>query len=913
MDNKIHINKNSQLILLFSSSKNEWEDKTLSVTAMYRGGYRGNFAGYNIYFRGGNTKFFYKKENVRILDKIRDINIDKHDVYAGNVRLKATKLELFESGYYRVHEGGKMYVCRNIRLKSNRYKDILTYFIKLAEYAGTIAEENSPLSILSQQYNRFSSDLPNSVLIDYLQGEYKTVSHKGNEAILAFDFNQSQKAAIENALKSNISVIEGPPGTGKTQTILNLIASIVYHGKKCAVISNNNTAIDNVLEKLEEEQLAFITARLGNSTNVQQFFEGNNNDDLSQFLMTEVQPFTNKEKTRIHKLNAQTKIIQDIEVETALLDTELAGLLTEERHYADFSNEKNFLKEGLHSKHYLELMIRLGKPMKLGFLSRWLLGFKYRTKINETNIANLLLNAEKLYYKSRIVELNRKITKNREYLNSHNKELVREELRSLYKKLLQNKLHKHYEKLELNSFDAGSYKRHYKDFLSRYPVILSTSQSLVNNVPAQFMFDYLIIDEASQGDLLSTIPAMSCARNLVVVGDSRQLQQIEEELLIPKSVELSKTYDIPSIYHYGANSVLKSVKDAVRDAPVTLLREHYRCAPDIINFCNKMFYNGELVVMTQNQGKHIEIIKTVPGNHARKNPDGSGLYNQREIDAVADILKSTNAGSIGVITPFRHQANCIQALQNDSTVEADTIHKFQGRQKEEVILSFVVNSLDKAPEHVENRLYDFVTNNQLLNVAISRAKDKITAIVSDKVYHSSNNPVSDFIKYAEYMYGSDIIRESAITSVFDILYSDYTKLLISKFREVPKAHKTELLMCELIDDLLLEYQHVGYAMHTRLSSLVKVPDSFSEEERNYLLHPWTHVDYLFYNKVTKERLFVLEVDGIRYHEQNKKQKEHDEIKDRVLKLNNLPVCRFKTNESNERMRLNDILRTSYNL
>lgn len=82
---------------------------------------------------------------MRILDKIRDINIEKHDVYAGNVRLKATKLELFESGYYRVHEGGKMYVCRNIRLKSNHYKDILTYFIKLAEYAGTIAEENSPL------------------------------------------------------------------------------------------------------------------------------------------------------------------------------------------------------------------------------------------------------------------------------------------------------------------------------------------------------------------------------------------------------------------------------------------------------------------------------------------------------------------------------------------------------------------------------------------------------------------------------------------------------------------------------------------------------------------------------------------------------------------------------------------------
>jgi very-short-patch-repair endonuclease len=97
-------------------------------------------------------------------------------------------------------------------------------------------------------------------------------------------------------------------------------------------------------------------------------------------------------------------------------------------------------------------------------------------------------------------------------------------------------------------------------------------------------------------------------------------------------------------------------------------------------------------------------------------------------------------------------------------------------------------------------------------------------------------------------------------------------------------------------------------MHTRLGKLVEVPDAFSEEERKYILHPWTHVDFVFYNKLSKERLFVLEVDGIRYHEQDKKQSEHDAIKDRVLRANNLPVYRFKTNESNEKGRLFEILR-----
>ena len=483
------------------------------------------------------------------------------------------------------------------------------------------------------------------------------------------------------------------------------------------------------------------------------------------------------------------------------------------------------------------------------------------------------------------------------------------ELKSLYRLFLENI----YQGITIRNtaikeFSKESYRNDFDNFLLRYPVVLSTSQSLLNNAPKGFTFDYLIIDEASQGDLLSSVLAMSCAKNLVVVGDSRQLQQIEEERLFLQSEKLSKEYDVPKAYRYESNSILKSVKNAVSGVPTTLLKEHYRCAPDIINFCNKMFYDGELVAMTKNSGKHIEVIKTVPGNHARSNPNGSGLYNQREIDEIENILKESISNSIGIISPFRYQANLITGKYGTDRIEADTIHKFQGRQKEEVILSFVVNSLDKNPNNVENRLYDFVTNAKLLNVAISRGRNKVTAIVADKVYHSSNNAINDFIKYAEYLYGSDVTRESTVTSVFDLLYSEYTNTLLSKYKERPNKHKTELLMCDIINQVLKHHSYIGYSMHTRLGKLVKVPDTFSDEERRYILHPWTHVDFLFYNKVSKEKLFVLEVDGIRYHEQDKKQAEHDDIKNRVLQSNNIPIFRFKTNESNEKQRLTEIIK-----
>ena len=87
----------------------------------------------------------------------------------------------------------------------------------------------------------------------------------------------------------------------------------------------------------------------------------------------------------------------------------------------------------------------------------------------------------------------------------------------------------------------------------------------------------------------------------------------------------------------------------------------------------------------------------------------------------------------------------------------------------------------------------------------------------------------------------------------------------------------------------------------------------NDEEIKYVLHPWTHVEFLFYNKITKERLFVIEVDGIRYHEQSIKQAAHDEIKNKVLLENGIAIYRFKTNESNEKTRLMQILNDySYN-
>jgi len=907
MDNRISINPNHQALLLYNSSRDKWEDKTESISAIYEAYYYGNHTGYDIYFRGGSGKFFYKSEKVKILSKKETIDIRKQDVYVEEHRVIARQVDAFEQGYFRVQSSVRTYFGKQVSFKNNQYREIYRYFKSLAGYAVGVADENSPLSFLSQRYLRMEDEVPDSVLLDYLQGKIRSLTQK-ERLILPFDFNQSQAKAITAALQFNISVIEGPPGTGKTQTILNLIANILYAGKNCAVISNNNTAVENVYEKLEEEKLAFLAASLGRRTNVIEFFENDQQALLTEFLEQKPDPLTDQELKRMDALSQTIRKIQDVEVETAVMESQLIELQHEKRYYELVTDDPLSMKEGLSSTTYLSLILRLQEARKLWFFERWLIAYRHGLKRWNKDTNDLIQSIEHLYYISRKKELTHQIESNKHYLKSQHKEQIAKELQVLYRKSLEHHIYQHYSNQEDKTFTAQNYRDDFMGFLQRYPVVLSTSHSLLNNAPRGFCFDYLIIDEASQGDLLSSTLAMSCARNLVVVGDSRQLQQIDEEMLFEQSELLANQYEVPEAYRYSSNSILKSVKEAVKRAPTTLLKEHYRCAPDIISFCNKMFYDGELVAMTRNDGNHLEIVKTVEGNHARTNPSGSGLYNQREIDEIANLLNENNSKSVGIITPFRYQADLLTRQFASETVEADTIHKFQGRQKEEVILSFVVNSLDQDPNKEKSRLYNFVTNEKLLNVAISRGRKKVTAIVADKVFHSENNIISDFIKYAEYLYGTEATRESTVTSVFDLLYSEQSNILLEKYKNRPNEHKTELLMCEIIENLLVDYSKIGYAMHIRLGSIVKATEDFTQEELKYILHPWTHVDFLFYNKVSKQKLFVLEVDGIKYHEQDKKQAEHDRIKDKILIANNIQVYRFKTNQSNEKERLNNILK-----
>src|SRR5690606_31594618 len=112
-----------------------------------------------------------------------------------------------------------------------------------------------------------------SVLSNYIDGINPPISAPNEILIYPFGCNENQKLAVETTLKNCISIIEGPPGTGKTQTILNIIANLIVQEKTVAIVSNNNSAIFNVQKKLVNYGYEMVVASLGNNENKAAFFD----------------------------------------------------------------------------------------------------------------------------------------------------------------------------------------------------------------------------------------------------------------------------------------------------------------------------------------------------------------------------------------------------------------------------------------------------------------------------------------------------------------------------------------------------------------------------------------------------------------------------------------------------------------
>ena len=777
---------------------------------------------------------------------------------------------------------------------------VFDYYKALSKYASELSnDEKSIDSLMFKLYDNITKVNPISVLNSYTNQKILSRKFDKTKMIYPFNTNLSQNQAIHNAFSENLSIISGPPGTGKTQVILNIIANCIYQNKKVAVISNNNTAIENVYIKMKEYGFDFLIAYLGNRDNVDKFFE--HNDDIKENIK-KLQHYKKQDNNIYHYQQTiekfdKTKIrIQEIKQEIIKFDQE-------KKHFqSKYTSVSNLNLEDLNYSKLLKLQKFIFKVNKLNFLNRIILKIKYKISIKSQVKLELLQDYLNLaYYDFKIEQLVNEKKELENFINNNNYDDIVKMLKKDSFDSLCNSIFKKYESKQFVTFNASNYRMFFNDFIDRYPVTLSTTHSLLRNCKNNFLYDLVIIDEASQSDILTSLLTMNVAKNMVIIGDSKQLSQIDNKEIYGASEELAKHYKIKKCYQYKDNSILESVIKLPVKVKNTILKEHYRCESRIIDFCNKKFYDSNLIICTNKSNEDsLIIVHTVEGNHARRNPHGTGQYNDREAQEILEILSTLDEKDVGIITPFRAQADYILKLIRDRypNVEVDTIHKYQGRQKKVIILSTVVNDLKEVEEDF---ISNFVTNDRLLNVAISRAIDKIYLVVSDKVYNSKNNNISEFIDYIKYY--SNNYKKGVVVSIFDELY----KMKYEVIKKTPLYKKVdsyaEELVLSLIKDILKDFNELDVSLHVKLSDLITDFTGFSVEELKYINHKWTHVDFVIFNKITHRPVLCIEVDGTKYHDYNYVQKEHDLIKNEVLRLNNLKLLRIRTNESNEKEKI----------
>jgi superfamily I DNA and/or RNA helicase len=297
--------------------------------------------------------------------------------------------------------------------------------------------------------------------------------------------------------------------------------------------------------------------------------------------------------------------------------------------------------------------------------------------------------------------------------------------------------------------------------------LLSTCHPLRDSIAQGYLLDYLIIDEASQVNLLLAGLAMSCARDVVVVGDQRQLP--------PIPIDAANGHMPPVPAYDCQHNLLASLTELYdADLPRTLLCEHYRCNPVIIGFCNKKFYGGELVPYTSSGAERpMIVVRTVEGNHMRQHREG-GRSNQREVDVITqevipEYCRGFAGTDIGVTAPYQLQAS--KAADVLDQAKADTVHKFQGRQKQVVVLTTVLDETWRGRTRLP-----FVDDPQMINVAVSRAIQRFILVTNYDMLPTSRH-IRDLVGYIRYHNPGEDVADSTVVSVFDLLYRGYSQRL----------------------------------------------------------------------------------------------------------------------------------------
>lgn len=273
--------------------------------------------------------------------------------------------------------------------------------------------------------------------------------------------------------------------------------------------------------------------------------------------------------------------------------------------------------------------------------------------------------------------------------------------------------------------------------------ILTTSQ-ISDYLPAECLFDLVVIDESSQSDV-TVLPGMMRGKQWLIVGDGKQVSPTEAFVSEENMENLRAT--LPDGPLEDALLPGRSFFDLCAQAfprGRVVLHEHFRCAPEIINFSNELFYDGRLVPLRlPKKGDRFDPsivdIKVAGGTK-------TGKVNEKEADKIVELVREmmispeskSKPRSIGIISLIGDEQSrlirgrLLDVCGPENLARHDVLigdpPQFQGAERDVVFLSMVC-SRQNCP--TQNQQFHF----QRANVALSRARDRVVLVRSIDLKH----------------------------------------------------------------------------------------------------------------------------------------------------------------------------------
>lgn len=460
-----------------------------------------------------------------------------------------------------------------------------------------------------------------------------------------------------------------------------------------------------------------------------------------------------------------------------------------------------------------------------------------------------------------------------------------------------SKLHsKEFERQANKKRQLWPIRRYIKQFddllLDLFPCWLLGPETVSEILPLESrMFDLVIFDEASQMFIESAIPTIYRGKKVIIAGDDKQLrpsstftakiesEEEHEELEVAAALEEESLLDLAKVNY-----------DSV------CLNYHYRSKYDeLINFSNYAFYNGKLDVspntiktdLTKNKpiervkvdGRWIDrkneveakevvkLVKDILNNRNKNESIGIITFNSTQQDLIEDMLEYECSNDIEFRNLYNIEKNRIENNE-DISLFIKNIENVQGDERDIIIFStgYAPNEKNRVSLNFGSLSKDGGENR--LNVAISRAKEKIYVVTSIEpeqlvnVESSKNRGPKLLKKYLEYVRAvSNGDKESAKIVLNSVLDSDVERNTVVKFDSIFEE--------EVYDALTKE----GFDVDTQIGV------------SGY------KIDLGIYDKVTSKYILGIECDGAAYHS-SKEARERDIHRQRYLESRGWKIFRI---------------------